>query len=279
MTLENRYSCSPDESKQFTTEQLRAHFLVPDLMSPGHIKGVYSHFDRMVTLGAMPTHHSILLPNYSEFTKQNHFLDRREIGVINIGGTGKISVDGESYKMDHKDCLYIGKGGKEVHFKSDDSGKPAIYYMCSTPAHHEYPVQHAAKKDANPVQLGKPETSNERTIYQYIHLKGLQSCQLVMGFTELKSGSVWNTFPPHVHDRRMEVYFYFELDADQRVCHLMGKPDETRHIFVQNHEAVISPNWSIHAGAGTSNYSFIWAMGGENMEFTDMDGVTMDVLK
>jgi 4-deoxy-L-threo-5-hexosulose-uronate ketol-isomerase len=180
--------------------------------------------------------------------------------------------------MSNKDCLYIGLGNKKIEFESDSTSEPAVFYMNSTPAHKDYPTTKAAKSDANPVELGAPETCNERTIFQYIHLNGIKSCQLVMGFTELKVGSIWNTFPPHVHDRRMEVYFYFDLPEDQSVCHLMGQPQETRHIFMKNHQAVISPNWSIHAGAGTSNYSFVWAMGGENMEFTDMDQV-MDVLR
>ena len=278
MSLENRYACSPNEVKTFDTDQLRANFLVSDIMVSGQIKGVYSHYDRMITLGAIPTSSGISLPNFHEFTKKENFLDRREIGIINVGGVGSISVDGETYTMDNKDCLYIGLGSKEVVFNSESETSPAIFYMNSTPAHKEYPTKKAAKSEANPVELGTPETSNERTIFQYIHLNGIKSCQLVMGFTELKPGSIWNTFPPHVHDRRMEVYFYFDLSEDQQVCHLMGQPHETRHIFTKNHQAVISPNWSIHSGAGTSNYSFVWAMGGENMEFTDMDQV-MDVLR
>lgn len=278
MSLENRYACSPNEVKGFDTEKLRANFLISELMVPGQIKGVYSHYDRMITLGAVPTNTAIELPNYHDFTKKEYFLDRREIGIINVGGKGVVTVDGEKTEMDNKDCLYVGMGKKQVVFESKNAAAPAVFYMNSTPAHHAYPVAKAAKKDANPVELGAPETCNERTIFQYIHLNGIKSCQLVMGFTELKVGSIWNTFPPHVHDRRMEVYFYFDLPEGQRVCHLMGQPEETRHIFVQNHQAVISPNWSIHSGAGTSNYSFIWAMGGENMEFTDMDPV-IDILK
>lgn len=278
MSLENRYACSPNEVKSFDTEQLRTNFLISDIMTPDRIKGVYSHYDRMITLGAVPVSESLSLPNFHDYTKQDNFLDRREIGIINVGGTGSISVDGASYIMDNKDCLYIGLGNKDVVFSSNSEDKPAVFYMTSTPAHKEYPTQKAAKSDANPVELGASDTCNERTIFQYIHMNGIKSCQLVMGFTELKTGSVWNTFPPHVHDRRMEVYFYFDLPEGQKVCHLMGKPQETRHIFVKNHEAVISPNWSIHSGAGTSNYSFIWAMGGENMEFTDMDSV-IDILK
>lgn len=278
MSLENRYACSPNEVKSFDTEQLRTNFLISDIMKLDRIKGVYSHYDRMITLGAVPVSESLSLPNFHDYTKQDNFLDRREIGIINVGGTGSISVDGASYIMDNKDCLYIGLGNKDVVFSSNSEDKPAVFYMTSTPAHREYPTQKAAKSDANPVELGASDTCNERTIFQYIHMNGIKSCQLVMGFTELKTGSVWNTFPPHVHDRRMEVYFYFDLPEGQKVCHLMGKPQETRHIFVKNHEAVISPNWSIHSGAGTSNYSFIWAMGGENMEFTDMDSV-IDILK
>ena len=278
MSLENRYACSPNEAKTFGTEQLRANFLISEIMVSDQIKGVYSHYDRMITLGAVPANKSLKLPNFHDFTKQENFLDRREVGIINVGGAGSISVDGVSYPMDNKDCLYIGLGNKDIELSSNSPKEPAVFYMNSTPAHKEYPTQKAAKKDANPVELGAPETCNERTIFQYIHLNGIKSCQLVMGFTELKTGSIWNTFPPHVHDRRMEVYFYFDLAQNQKVCHLMGQPEETRHIFVKNHEAVISPNWSIHSGAGTSNYSFIWAMGGENMEFTDMDPV-IDILK
>ena len=278
MSLENRYACSPNEVKTFDTEKLRANFLIDNLMKAGEIKGVYSHYDRMITLGAIPTNSPIKLPNYHDFTKRDNFLDRREIGIINVGGAGSITVDGEVTEMNNKDCLYIGMGRKEVLFQSKSADTPAVFYMNSAPAHKEYPTQKAAKTDANPVELGAPETCNERTIFQYIHLNGIKSCQLVMGFTELKVGSIWNTFPPHVHDRRMEVYFYFDLPANQTVCHLMGQPEETRHIFMKNHQAVISPNWSIHAGAGTSNYSFIWAMAGENMEFTDMDPV-IDNLK
>jgi 4-deoxy-L-threo-5-hexosulose-uronate ketol-isomerase len=278
MSLENRYACSPNEVRTFDTEKLRANFLIDNLMKPGEIHGVYSHYDRMITLGAVPLKSAINLPNYHDFTKRDNFLDRREIGIINVGGTGSITVDGKEIEMSNKDCLYIGMGNKEILFQSKSADSPAVFYMNSTPAHKEYPTQKAAKADANPVELGTPETCNERTIFQYIHLNGIKSCQLVMGFTELKVGSIWNTFPPHVHDRRMEVYFYFDLPEKQTVCHLMGQPEETRHIFMKNHQAVISPNWSIHAGAGTSNYSFVWAMGGENMEFTDMDPV-IDILK
>ncbi len=278
MSLENRYACSPNEAKGFDTTQLRANFLIPELMIKDEIKGVYSHYDRMVVIGAAPVNKSLKLPNFHEYTKQENFLDRREIGIINIGGTGTVAVDGKDYSMENKDCLYVGLGNKEVVFSSESASEPALFYINSTPAHKNYPTQKAAKSDANPVELGAPETCNERTIFQYIHLNGIKSCQLVMGFTELKIGSIWNTFPPHVHDRRMEVYFYFDLPEGQKVCHLMGQPHETRHLFVKNHEAVISPNWSIHSGAGTSNYSFIWSMGGENMEFTDMDPV-IDILK
>ena len=278
MSLENRYACSPNEVKTFDTDQLRSNFLLSNMMVPDQIKGAYSYYERMITLGAVPVKGSLKLPNFHDFTKQENFLDRREIGIINVGGAGSVSVDGENFSMENKDCLYIGLGKKDIIFSSNSESKPAVYYMNSTPAHKEYPTQKAAKADANPVELGAPDTCNERTIFQYIHLNGIKSCQLVMGFTELKTGSVWNTFPPHQHDRRMEVYFYFDLPTDQKICHLMGQPQETRHIFVKNHEAVISPNWSIHSGAGTSNYSFIWGMGGENMEFTDMDQV-IDILR
>lgn len=278
MSLENRYACSPNEVRTFDTAKLRANFLIDNLMKAGEINGVYSHYDRMITLGAMPTNSTIKLPNYHDFTKRDNFLDRRELGIINVGGAGSITVDGEVIAMNNKDCLYIGMGKKEVIFQSESADNPAVFYMNSSPAHKDYPTQKASKANANPVELGTPETCNERTIFQYIHLNGIKSCQLVMGFTELKVGSIWNTFPPHVHDRRMEVYFYFDLPANQTVCHLMGQPEETRHIFMKNHQAVISPNWSIHSGAGTSNYSFIWAMAGENMEFTDMDPV-IDILK
>lgn len=278
MSLENRYACSPNEVKTFDTSQLRSNFLISDIMVSGEIKGVHSNYERMISLGAVPANVGIKLPNFHDFTKQANFLDRRELGIINVGGAGSISVDGDIFSMNNKDCLYIGLGKKDVVFSSHSASEPAIFYMNSTPAHKEYPTKKAAKAGANPVKLGAPETCNERTIFQYIHMNGIKSCQLVMGFTELKTGSVWNTFPPHVHDRRMEVYFYFDLPEDQKVCHLMGQPEETRHIFVKNHEAVISPNWSIHSGAGTSNYTFIWGMGGENMEFTDMDPA-IDILK
>lgn len=279
MTLDNRYALGPEDVKTFDTARLRKEFLISNLMIPGQIKGAYSHYDRMVSLGIVPEAYAIQLPAFEDFTKQEYFLSRREIGIINVGGKGSIVADGQEYEMDNKDCLYIGKGVKEVSFKSADASQPARYFACSAPAHQSYPIAKASKAEANPLELGSPVTSNERTIFQYIHLKGIQSCQLVMGFTELKKGSVWNSFPPHTHDRRMEVYFYFDLPENQKVCHIMGQPEETRHIFMSNEEAVISPNWSMHCGAGTTNYSFIWAMAGENMEFTDMDPVTMDVIK
>ncbi len=278
MTLDRRYACGPDEFRKLGTQELRSHFLISQILVKDAIKGVYSHYDRMITMGTVPSGKDVALSNFFNFTKKDNFLDRRELGIINIGGKGSISVDGTSFIMENKDCLYVGMGTKEVIFKSENPANPAQYYMCSTPAHKNYPTTKAAKAEANPIEIGDIEKCNERTIYQYIHQNGIKSCQLVMGFTELKPGNVWNTFPPHVHDRRMEVYFYFDLSEDQMVCHLMGRPDETRHVFVKNNEAVISPDWSIHSGAGSSNYSFIWAMGGENMEFTDMDPV-IDILK
>lgn len=235
---------------------------------------VYSHVDRMVTLGCMPVLETVAIDKGIDVWKNfgtHYFLERREIGIFNIGGAGTITADGQAFHMGYKDCLYITKGTKEVTFASDDSSKPAKFYMVSAPAHKEcrttfIPIEKAAKKP-----LGAMETSNKRVINQFIHPDVLETCQLSMGMTVLDPGSVWNTMPAHTHERRMEVYMYFEIPEDNVVFHMMGEGTETRHIVMQNEQAVISPSWSIHAGAGTSNYTFIWAMGGENQAFDDMD--------
>ncbi|MBX2842100.1 MAG: 5-dehydro-4-deoxy-D-glucuronate isomerase [Flammeovirgaceae bacterium] len=277
--MELRYAANPVDAKNYTTERLRQDFLIEKVFVPGEITGVYSMYDRMVTIGVKPLDSSLELPSFEALTKAEYFLERREMGIINVGGKGTVSVDGEVFSLENKDCLYVGKGKKEIIFSSVDKNAPAEFFINSTPAHKEYPTAKAVKAEANPVELGAPATSNERTIFQYIHENGIKSCQLVMGFTELKPGSIWNTFPPHTHSRRMEVYFYFDLAEDQAVMHFMGEPTETRHLVMKNKQAVISPEWSIHSGAGTAAYTFIWAMGGENQAFTDMDPAGTDVLK
>jgi len=277
--MELRYATNPTDAKQYTTERLRKDFLIEEVMKPGEVTGVYSMYDRMVTMGAVPTGSALSIPAFEEVTKAEFFLQRRELGIINVGGTGKVTVDGETFELKNRECLYVGMGKKSVSLESSDSAAPAEFFMCSTPAHQTYPTAKATIEDANRVDLGSPETSNERSLFQYIHEDGIQSCQLVMGFTSLGKGSVWNTFPPHTHARRMEIYFYFDLPQDQVVVHFMGEPTETRHLLMHNKQAVISPEWSIHSGAGTSSYSFIWAMGGENQAFTDMDGAPLQSLR
>lgn len=276
--MEIRFANSPNEVKGMTTEALRSNFLIQNLMQDDKISLVYSHYDRVIVGGVKPVNQSVVLPNEPEL-RADYFLQRREIGIINIGGNGQVSVDGQSYDLEKLDCLYIGLGKKEVAFTSTDANNPAIFYILSSPAHKEYPVQFCKKTDAENAVLGSLETSNERTIYRYIHENGLQSCQLVMGLTILNTGSVWNTMPAHTHTRRMEAYFYFDVAPDQRVLHLMGEPSETRHIVMANHEAVVSPPWSIHSGCGTKNYGFIWGMAGENYTYSDMDAVNINDLK
>ncbi|MEQ8472243.1 MAG: 5-dehydro-4-deoxy-D-glucuronate isomerase [Marinoscillum sp.] len=276
---EIRYSISPNHFKRYTTEEVRSEFLLESVMKPGELTAVYSMYDRMMTLGAVPIGQSLKLPVFEDLTKASFFLERREMGVINVGGAGSVSVDGVSYELQNKECLYIGKGAKEVVFESTSADSPAEFFINSCPAHKEYPTTKATLSDANEVNLGTKENCNERTIYQFIHEDGIQSCQLVMGFTTLKTGSIWNTFPPHTHLRRMEVYFYFDLADDQAVMHFMGDPQETKHLAVHNKQAILSPEWSIHAGAGTSNYSFIWAMAGENKAFSDMDGQEIKAIR
>jgi 4-deoxy-L-threo-5-hexosulose-uronate ketol-isomerase len=278
MKMESRFANSPNEVKQFGTEQLRGHFLVENLFQQDEVSLVYTHFDRVIIGGIKPVNKIIALPNEEEL-KAEYFLQRREMGIINIGGTGVVIADGEEFTLSKLDCVYLGKETKEVYFKSSDSTNPALFYLLSTPAHHKYPSIAITKEQAAPVQLGDQSTSNKRTIYKYIHLDGIKSCQLVMGLTVLDNGSVWNSVPPHTHTRRMEVYFYFDLSAEHRVFHFMGEPQETRHLVVANHEAVISPPWSMHYGCGTSNYGFIWGMAGENMEFTDMDPQQIPTIK
>jgi len=274
-----RYATNPTATKTYDTEQLRNEFLIDGLFQPGALKLVYSHVDRMITGGVIPTEEPIKLEADPKEMGAAYFLERREIGIINVGPRGSVTVDGETYVMETKDCLYVGLGNKEVLFASDDSGNPARFYLNSAPAHRAYPTAKAAISEAEPNHLGSITNSNERTIYKYIHTQGIQSCQLVMGMTLLKPGNMWNTMPCHTHNRRSEVYFYFDMPEDGVVFHLMGEPTETRHLVVRNEQAVISPSWSIHSGVGTSNYTFIWAMAGENQEFADMDAVAMKELK
>lgn len=276
--MEVRYSSHPADVKKYDTEELRKHFHTKDAIGIDEFKFVYTHYDRYIYGGISPVNGEAILPNYDEL-KAEFFLERREMGVINTGGSGTITVDGEAFHLRNLDMLYIGKGAKNVSFKSDDSGNPSKYYINSTPAHQHYPTTLGKKEEANVVDLGSSETSNHRVIYQFIHENGIQSCQLVMGYTELMPGSVWNTFPPHTHDRRMEIYFYFDMPEDQIVVHFMGQGNETRHIMMHNGDAVISPPWSIHSGAGTASYKFVWGMGGENQAFTDMDGIPLTSLR
>jgi 4-deoxy-L-threo-5-hexosulose-uronate ketol-isomerase len=276
--FESRFAVSPKEAKQMNTEELRASFLIDNIFSADEVKLVLSHFDRFITAGAMPVSQKIALPN-PENLKAAYFLERREIGIINVGGKGVVTADGVTFEIDYKEALYIGKGTKEVFFESLDANNPAKFYLNSAPAHHTFPTKKVTKSDAEIVVLGSLETANHRTINKMLVNSVVETCQVQMGMTELKTGSVWNTMPAHTHDRRMEVYFYFEIPENQSVCHFMGEPQETRHIWMQNNQAVISPNWSIHSGAGTSNYTFIWGMGGENLDYGDMDHCAINDLK
>jgi 4-deoxy-L-threo-5-hexosulose-uronate ketol-isomerase len=276
--MEIRFQSSPREVKGMNTQELRENFLVQHLMQANQIQLVYSHFDRVIVGGVMPVSNPVLLPNEAEL-RADYFLERREIGIINVGGAGSVEADGVVYELNKMDALYLGKGTRSVSFTSASADQPAQYFLLSAPAHHTYPNRRMQKDEAAPVHLGEKATSNERTIYKYIHQEGIQSCQLVMGLTVLKEGSVWNSVPPHTHTRRMEVYFYFDLPEAHRVFHLMGEPQETRHIVMANQEAVISPPWSVHCGPGTTNYGFIWAMAGENYTFTDMDPVPIATMQ
>ncbi|NMM49708.1 5-dehydro-4-deoxy-D-glucuronate isomerase [Marinigracilibium pacificum] len=267
---EVRYASGPEAVKKYDTQQLRNEFLIDSIMQPDKVCLVYSHYDRYIAGSAVPIKKSLTLETIDPL-KAEHFLDRREMGIINVGGKGTVSVDGEKFDLEFKEALYIGKGAKEVIFSSADSASPAKFYINSAPAHHSYPNKKVTKADANKLELGSLETSNARTVYQLLVSATVETCQLQMGMTELKPGSIWNTVPSHVHDRRMEVYFYFDLPEDQAVSHFMGPTDETRHIWMHNEQAVISPPWSIHSGAGTSNYTFIWGMAGENLDYGDMD--------
>lgn len=276
--MEVRFQNSPKETAQMNTQALRDNFLVTDIMIPNKLRLVYSHFDRVIIGGAMPTEGSIVLNNPTEL-KANYFLERREMGIINVGGNGTVQADGIDYAIEKLECVYLGKGTQQVTFTSADASNPALFYIISTPAHQTYPNRKMTKAEAAPVNLGDISTSNKRTIYKYIHNDGIQSCQLVMGLTTLEPGSVWNSVPPHTHTRRMEVYFYFDVQEQQRVFHMMGEPQETRHLVMANHEAVIAAPWSMHFGVGTANYGFIWSMAGENKEFTDMDPVSIPSIK
>ncbi len=276
--MELRTAASPRDVKTYDTARLREEFLIPDLFRPDDIKLVYSHIDRIITGSATPVSKALVLTAGEEL-RAEYFLQRREMGVINIGGEGTVTVDGTAYTLRHKDGLYIGRGSRDISFASADSANPAKFYLNSCPAHKEYPTVYIRPEDCVRVELGSLEQSNHRTICKYILPGQVESCQLVMGMTQLQPGSVWNTMPCHTHDRRMEVYLYFDMPKDAFVMHYMGEPQETRHIVMRNEQAVISPSWSIHAGSGSQAYTFIWGMCGENQDFDDMDGVaTTDLL-
>jgi 4-deoxy-L-threo-5-hexosulose-uronate ketol-isomerase len=276
--MEVRYTADPVRFHSMNSDEIRENFLIDFLFQENKIVLVYSDIDRALIGSAVPAEGSLTLSAADEL-RAEYFCQRRELGVLNIGSQGTVEVDGQTFKMDNKNCLYIGLGSKKIVFKSFDPASPAHFYLLSYPAHKNYPNQAVKKIEAETVSLGSLEESNKRTIYKYIHPMGIKSCQLVMGITELAEGSVWNTMPPHTHERRMEVYMYFDIDESGRIFHLCGKPDDTRHIVVADRQAVISPSWSIHSGVGTRSYTFCWGMGGENQDFGDMDQIDIGNLK
>jgi len=276
--LEIRHATHPDQLPGLDTDGLRAHYLIEELFPPGEVRAVYSHHDRTVIGGVSPRT-PVALPAFDPL-RSEHFCERRELGIVNVGGPGLARVDGTEYELAHRDCLYVGRGARDIVFESSDPDTdPARLYLMSTPAHAEHPTRLARHKDTAGVRLGAAEGSNDRTIYKYIHADGIRSCQLVLGVTVLEPGSMWNTMPCHTHDRRTEAYLYFDLPPEHRIVHLMGRPDQTRNIIVANEQAVISPSWSVHFGFGTAGYAFVWAMAGENQAFDDMDHVAIPELR
>lgn len=263
---------------RMTTAELREELLIDNLFKTGEIAMVYVHLDRAIVGSAVPTVQSLKPEVSKKELAAEYLLQRREIGVINIGASGKVIADSVAYPLENRDCLYLGMGNREIEFVSDDPKEPAEFYFLSYPAHAKYPNALMMVQESTGVAMGSAKEANQRTIHKYIFSEGIKSCQLVMGMTVLKEGSVWNTMPAHTHERRSEIYLYFDVPDNAVVCHLMGKPEETRHLIMRNKQAVISPSWSIHSAAGTQNYSFIWGMGGENQDFNDMDGVTMSRL-
>lgn len=273
-----RYSNHPDDAVNYDTQRIRDEYLVSGIMEQDELNFVYSFNDRLIVGGTVPVKTSVKLESIDPL-KAGSFLDRREMGIINVGGKGVVVADDKKYALNYKDALYLGSGVKNVEFQSEDPKNPARFYINSAPAHKSFPSKRVTLADAEVAELGSLETSNARKINKLIVNSVVETCQLQMGMTELKVGSVWNTMPPHVHSRRMEAYFYFEVPENQAICHFMGEPDETRHIWLKNEEAVISPPWSIHSAAGTSNYIFIWGMAGENLDYGDMDGVKIEEIK
>ena len=278
MKFEERYATHPEDFKSYDTQRIRKEFALENLFEHENINLAYSLYDRFIAGGAVPVGQKLALEPFNSL-KADYFLERRELGIINVGERGKVTADGQEYELGYKDALYLGKETKEVYFESLDSAKPAKFYLNSTPAHQKYPSKLITLEDAEKVELGSLESSNHRQINKLIVNSVLPTCQLQMGMTSLKTGSVWNTMPAHVHNRRMEVYLYFEIPEDQAVCHFMGEPNETRHIWLHNEQAVISPSWSIHSGSGTFNYTFIWGMAGENLDYGDMDGCKITDLR
>ncbi len=273
-----RYAVHPNDFKTYDTQRIRDEFLVEKVMEDDRINLVYSHFDRFIVGGAVPATEPLTLETTDQL-KSEYFLERREMGIINVGGLGKVITENETFELQYKEALYLGRGTRKVVFESADQLRPAHFYLNSVLAHHAYPSKLIRQSAATVLKLGSTKTANERTVNQLLIQEVVQTCQLQMGLTELKPGSVWNTMPAHTHERRMETYFYFEVSDWQTVCHFMGQPNETRHLFLKNEEAVISPSWSIHSAAGTTNYCFIWGMAGENLDYTDMDQAPADQLR
>jgi 4-deoxy-L-threo-5-hexosulose-uronate ketol-isomerase len=279
--LEQRYATAPDQVPGMTTDDLRGRYLVPELFVDDEIRTVYTHHDRVVLGGISPVSAPLTLPGYPEI-RSEQFFEHREAGIVNVGGTGTITVDGAVHRLEHGACLYVGRGAVDVVLASDEptaEAGPARFYLFSAPAHTAYPTTLVPPGQGTVRELGDPLTSNRRTLNQYIHENGVRSCQVVMGVTTLHPGSMWNTMPAHTHDRRTECYLYFDLPAEARVIHILGEPTETRHLVIGNREAVISPSWSVHSGVGTASYSFVWAMAGENQAFDDMDGFSVSTMR